>query len=107
MAYFPTPPNLKSWLRNWLQRLLHGARLAAAHGRRSLVVEVTVAQNGSGDYRTIAIALAAAPKSKKKARSSYTIRIREGTYIEWQSHRGCRRGSAPPSEPPSSTYKTM
>uniref|UniRef100_A0A0E0MGG7 Pectinesterase n=1 Tax=Oryza punctata TaxID=4537 RepID=A0A0E0MGG7_ORYPU len=72
---------IPGWAKPRLQRLLRGARSAAAHGggRGSRVVEVTVAQNGSGQYRTIAAALAAAPKGKKKA---YTIRIGEGTYIE-------------------------
>uniref|UniRef100_A0A0D9XTS7 Pectinesterase n=1 Tax=Leersia perrieri TaxID=77586 RepID=A0A0D9XTS7_9ORYZ len=59
-----------SWVNPRLRRLLRGT----AHGE----LEVTVAKDGSGDYTTIAAAVAAAPNGKER----YTVRIREGKYHE-------------------------
>ncbi|KAF0894774.1 hypothetical protein E2562_003658 [Oryza meyeriana var. granulata] len=65
---------ITSWVKPRLQHLLRGG--PEAGGKRSL--EVTVTKDGSSDYTTIAAALVAAPNGKAR----YTIRIREGTYIE-------------------------
>ncbi|XP_006663570.1 pectinesterase-like isoform X2 [Oryza brachyantha] len=58
---------------SWVKPAADGEGLAFAGE-----VSVTVAQDGSGNYTSIVAALAAAPKSKTR----YTVRIREGTYVE-------------------------
>ncbi|KAH9626667.1 hypothetical protein KSS87_014582, partial [Heliosperma pusillum] len=69
--------SLRSNNNNWPRWMSHGDRRMLQQG--GVKVDVVVAADGSGNYRTVSAAVAAAPvKSKKK----YVIRIKAGVYKE-------------------------
>ncbi|MVN78703.1 hypothetical protein GO988_20405 [Hymenobacter sp. HMF4947] len=72
MTVFATGPAGRFWA-------LLGYLLLATCGARLYAYDVTVAQDGSGTYRTIQAAVAAAPEGRT---ATYTIFIKDGIYTE-------------------------